>query len=298
MKVLTIIERVNEMLKKIIGLTILALCFMNSSFAELQHFPIYGEHQLCVGEMFTQLNGITLNGLTAEQARDKAYVAARQEASQYLGSEEALKSHFNAMAKTQKVQELAKRHEELSHITARSSYKKHKTPFDFVEVMGDYIHWIPGATSEQTCEHRSYAELKEHAEVYTALLMVRMMILQNPQQMDSYMNTKDKVKEIFSKHYDTALAPFFDAKKARMEAEADRLNRNMKDYNCRAVLDIKENEAAYIPVIGGFFPRAKTTYCKSRKKCKFYISDADGILKMACECGHAIREHQYKLKEN
>jgi G:T/U-mismatch repair DNA glycosylase len=128
--------------------------------------------------------------------------------------------------------------------------------------------------------------------------MVRMMILQNPQQMDSYMNTKDKVKEIFSKHYDTALAPFFDAKKARMEAEADRLNRNMKDYNCRAVLDIKENEAAYIPVIGGFFPRAKTTYCKSRKKCKFYISDADGILKMACECGHAIREHQYKLKEN
>ena len=243
-------------------------------------------------------NGITLNGLTAEQARDKAYVAARQEASQYLGSEEALKSHFNAMAKTQKVQELAKRHEELSHITARSSYKKHKTPFDFVEVMGDYIHWIPGPTSEETCEHRSYGELKEHAEVYTALLMVRMMILQNPQQMDSYMNTKDKVKEIFSKHYDTALAPFFDAKKARMEAEADRLNRNMKDYNCRAVLDIKENEAAYIPVIGGFFPRAKTTYCKSRKKCKFYISDADGILKMACECGHAIREHQYKLKEN
>ena len=202
------------MLKKIIGLTIVALCFMNSSFAELQHFPMYGEHQLCVGEMFTQLNGITLNGLTAEQARDKAYVAARQEASQYLGSEEALKSHFNAMAKTQKVQELAKRHEELSHITARSSYKKHKTPFDFVEVMGDYIHWIPGPTSEETCEHRSYGELKEHAEVYTALLMVRMMILQNPQQMDSYMNTKDKVKEIFSKHYDTALAPFFDAKKA------------------------------------------------------------------------------------
>lgn len=291
-------ERVNEMLKKIIGLTILALCFMNSSFAGLQHFPMYGEHQLCVGEMFTQLKGITLNGLTAEQARDKAYAAARQEASQYLGSEEALKSHFNAMAKTQKVQELAKRHEELSHITARSSYKKHKTPFDFVEVMGDYIHWIPGPTSEETCEHRSYGELKEHAEVYTALLMVRMMILQNPQQMDSYMYTKDKVKEIFSKHYDTALAPFFDAKKVQMEAEADRLNHNMKDYNCRTVLDIKENEAAYIPVIGGFFPRAKTTYCKSRKKCKFYISDADGILKMACECGHAIREHQYKLKEN
>lgn len=132
------------MLKKIIGLTIAALCFMNSSFAELQHFPMYGEHQLCVGEMFTQLKGITLNGLTAEQARDQAYAAARQEASQYLGSEEALRSYFNAMAKTQKVQELAKRHEELSHITARSSYKKHKTPFDFVEVMGDYIHWIPG----------------------------------------------------------------------------------------------------------------------------------------------------------
>ena len=78
------------MLKKIIGLTIAALCFMNSSFAELQHFPMYGEHQLCVGEMFTQLNGITLNGLTAEQARDKAYAAAWQEASQYLGCEEAL----------------------------------------------------------------------------------------------------------------------------------------------------------------------------------------------------------------
>ena len=104
-------ERVNEMLKKIIGLTILALCFMNSSFAGLQHFPMYGEHQLCVGEMFTQLKGITLNGLTAEQAGDKAYTAARQEASQYLGSEEALRLHFNAMAKTQKVQELAKRHE-------------------------------------------------------------------------------------------------------------------------------------------------------------------------------------------
>ena len=285
------------MLKKIIGLTIAALCFMNSSFAELQRFPMYGEHQLEESAMFTQLRGITLNGLTAEQARDKAYATGRQEAIQYLGSEEALKSHFNAMAKTQKVQELAKRHEELSNITARSSYKMHKTPFDFVEVMGDYIHWIPGTTSEQTCEHRSYGELKEHAEVYTALLMVRMMILQNPQQMDSYMNTKDKVKEIFSKHYDTALAPFFDAKKVHMEAEADRLNRNMKDYNCRTVLDIKENEAAYIPVIGGFFPRAKTTYCKSRKKCKFYISEAGGVLKMECECGHAIREHQYKLKE-
>lgn len=285
------------MLKKIIGLTIAALCFMNSSFAELQRFPMYGEHQLEESAMFTQLRGITLNGLTVEQARDKAYAAARQEASQYLGSEEALKSHFNAMAKIQKVQELAKRHEELSHITARSSYKKHKTPFDFVEVMGDYIHWIPGTASELTCEHRSYSELKEHAEVYTALLMVRMMILQNPQQMDSYMNTKDKVKEIFSKHYDTALTPFYEAKKAQLQAEADRLNRNMKDYNCRAVLDVKENEAAYIPVLGGFFPRAKTTYCKSRKKCKFYISEAGGVLKMACECGHAIREHQYKLKE-
>jgi hypothetical protein len=284
------------MLKKIIGLTIAALCFMNSSFAELQRFPMYGEHQLEESAMFTQLRGITVNGLTAEQARDKAYAAARQEASQYLGSEEALKSHFNAMAKTQKVQELGKRHEELSHITARSSYKRHKTPFDFVEVMGDYMHWIPGTASELTCEHRSYSELKEHAEVYTALLMVRMMILQNPQQMDSYMNTKDKVKEIFSKHYDTALKPFYEAKKAEMATEADRLNRNMKDYNCRAVLDIKENEAAYIPVLGGFFPRAKTTYCKSRKKCKFYISEAGGVLKMACECGHEIREHQYKLK--
>ena len=285
------------MLKKIIGLTIAALCFMNSSFAELQRFPMYGEHQLEESAMFAQLRGITVNGLTAEQARDKAYAAARQEASQYLGSEEVLKSHFNAMAKTQKVQELGKKHEELSHITARSAFKKHKTPFEFVEIMGDYIHWIPGTASEETCEHRSYGEMKEHAEVYTALLMVRMMILQNPQQMDSYMNTKDKVKEIFSKHYDTALTPFYEAKKAAMAVEADRLNRNMKDYNCRAVLDIKENEAAYIPVLGGFFPRAKTTYCKSRKKCKFYISEAGGVLKMACECGHEIREHQYKLKE-
>lgn len=284
------------MLKRIIGLTIAALCFMNSSFAELQRFPMYGEHQLEESAMFTQLRGITVNGLTPEQARDKAYADARQETSQYLGSEEALQSHFNAMAKTKKVQELLKRHEELSHITARSSYKMHKTPFDFVEVMGDYIHWIPGTASEETCEHRSYGELKEHAEVYTALLMVRMMILQKPQQMDSYMNTKDKVKEIFSKHYDTALTPFYEAKKAQLQAEADRLNRNMKDYNCRAVLDVKENEAAYIPVLGGFFPRVKTTYCKSRKKCKFYISEAGGSLKMACECGHAISEHQYKLK--
>lgn len=286
------------MLKKIIGLTIVALCIVNSSFAELRHFPLYGEHQLAEGKMFTQLNGLTLNGLSVQEAKQKACEAATREAIQYLGSEAALKSHFNAMAKTQKVQELAKRHEDLSNITARSSFKVHKTPFDFVQVSSDcFIHWIPGINSESTCEHRSYNEMKEHAEVYTALLMVRMMIMDNPKQMENYMNTKDKVTEIFSRHYDSALTPFFEAKKTQMEAETDRLNRNIKDYNCRAVLDIRPNEASFIPVLGGFFSRDKTVYCKSRKKCKFYISDVGDILHMACDCGHSISDHQYKLKE-
>ena len=285
------------MLKKIIGLTIIALCIVNSSFAELQHFPMYGEHRLADVKMFTQLRDVTVNGLTADEAKEKAYVAATREAIQFLGSEEALKSHFNAMAKIQKVQELAERHKKLSNITARNSFKTHKTPFDFVQVMGDYIHWIPGINSEETCEHHSYNEMKEHAEVYTALLMMRMMVMENPKQMEKYMNTKDKVAEIFSRHYDTALTPFFEAKRTQMEAEADRLNRNMKDYNCRVALDIRPNEASFIPVLGGFFSRDKVTYCKSQKKCKFFIGHEEGILKMWCMCGHAIEKHQYKLKE-
>ena len=285
------------MLKKIIGLTIIALCIANSSFAELQHFPMNGEYQLRDVKKFTQLLGITVNGLTADEAKAKAHEAATREAVQYLGSEEALKSHFNSIAKIQKVQDLAERHKSMSNIIERSSYIIHKTPFDFVQISNAYIHWIPGIKSEETCKHYRYDEMKEHAEVYTALLMARMLVMDNPKQMENYMNTKEKVTEIYSNHYDTALTPFFEAKKAQMQAEADRLNRNMKDYNCRAVLDIKDNEARYLPVIGGFFPQAKTTYCKSRKKCKFFISEADGILKMKCECGHGIEEHQYKLKK-
>lgn len=284
------------MLKKIIGLTIIALCIANCTFAELQHFPMRGNHQLADVRMFTQLNDITVNGLTADEAKEKAYAAATREAVQYLGSEEALKSHFNAMAKIEKVQELAKRHERLSNIKARNSFKVHKTPFDFVQVSDCFIHWIPGVNSEETCEHSSYDEMKEHAEVYTALLMMRMMVMENPKQMENYINTKDKVTEIYSNHYDTALTPFFEAKRTQMEAEADRLNRNMKDYNCREVLNIRPNEASFIPVLGGFFSRDKTTYCKSQKKCKFFVGHENGILGMYCMCGHAIEKHQYKLK--
>lgn len=33
------------------------------------------------------------------------------------------------------------------------------------------------------------------------------------------------------------------------------------------------------------------------EKCKFFISDADEILKIKCECGHPIIAHQCKLKK-
>ena len=286
----------NKMLKKIIGLTIFALCIANSSFAELQHFSMYGEYQLRDVRKFTQLRDITVNGLTVDEAKAKAYAAATREAIQYLGSEEALKSHFDAMAKIQKVEDLAERHKSMSNIIERSSYKIHKTPFDFVQFSDGCIHWIPGINSEETCKHYNYDEMKEHAEVYTALLMARMLVMDKPKQMENYMNTKDKVTEIFSRHYDTALTPFFEAKEAQMQAEADRLNRNMKDYNCRAVLHTRPNEASYIPVIGGLFSGNKTTYCKSQKKCKFFAGHEDGILGMYCMCGHPIEMHQYKLK--
>ena len=285
------------MIKRILFLTLLVLCIVNVSFAETQHFPLDEMYRIKNDYSVTQFNGMTVNGLTVQEANEKAQRLAHEEAVRYLGSQEALRSHFNAIAKMQKVRELSQKHERLSNITARNSFRSHKTPFDFVEVMGDYMHWLPGINSEETCEHKSYAELKEHAEVYTALLLLRVAVLNSQEQMKQYEKTKSAVREIFSKQYDGALSPFYEAKKKELQEKADNLNRNMKDYNCRAVLDVKDNEARYLPVIGGFFPRAKTTYCKSRKKCKFFISEAGGILKMECECGHAISEHQYKLKK-